>query len=210
MVYSSSKKFIYLAVPKTGSTTITRNLTNVDGFVRNKIVSPTGEISVREHAAAQEIIPLVGSAFWEEHYSCGFVRNPFSRVVSAYCFYRDGRAAVDVAEGRRKKLRTVGNVLLAKVLPFNVWLQFFRPSRYIDYLGSPSGKVLVDEVYRFENLATDYESMCNKVQISLTDLTQQNVTDHAAYTEFYNSYSRSVVEKYFKSDLDAFGYSYGD
>ena len=60
--------------------------------VKNVVRVDNEEICVPEHISALELRRRLGDKF-DEYTSFGFVRNPFSKLLSSYFFYRNGRAS---------------------------------------------------------------------------------------------------------------------
>ena len=60
--------------------------------VKNVVRVDNEEICVPEHISALELRRRLGDKF-DECTSFGFVRNPFSKLLSSYFFYRNGRAS---------------------------------------------------------------------------------------------------------------------
>lgn len=125
-------------------------------------------------------------------------------------FYKNGRAANDVLTFKRRGIRVIANVFLAKILPFKVWVKIFRPKLYLDYLSNATGEICVKEVFKFEEIDESYAKLSTRLGIYSDKLTKQNASKYKSYMDFYDEKSKAVVERYFKKDLEAFGYSFGD
>jgi len=210
MIFSQEKSFCYVAVPKTGSSSISKHLLNDTKTKRNMVLTDAGLVSVSEHVSAAELIHIMGKDAWKELYSCGFVRNPFSRTVSAYHFYRTGRAASLGRRLQRFNPKASVNVILAKLLPFTLWIRLYRPRQYFDYLSDGCDEIAVSEVFRFEEIETAFGRLTDRLGLDPVPLTRQNTTVHQSYTAYFNERARQQVEKVFAKDIRHFGYSFGD
>lgn len=210
MIYSQKKSFCFLALPKTGSSSISKHLLAEQTARRNEVPSIAGPRSVGEHASAREIIKIVGEDAWAELYTFGFVRNPFCRAVSAYHFYRSGRAASWERRIRNPSVTATANVILTKLLPFHLWVRFFRAAQYTDYLTNSEGELAVTEVFRFEEIETAFARLTKQLGLKEEKLTKQNTTNHGSYTTYYERKAREQIEKNFAKDLSLFGYRFGD
>ena len=84
------------------------------------------------------------------------------------------------------------------------WTQF-------EYLTDDNGKVLVDFVGRYENLAQDFYEVVGTIGVPLMILPKRNITKdkvHDSYRECYSPTSRHLVERKYKRDLEHFGYEF--
>ena len=99
MIISHKHKFIYISVPKTGTSSV------IDAFMRNfkvqtknikkGIFSPLyfDRKTVNKHITALELREVVGDEIWNSYFKFSFVRNPWDLIVSQYFFYkRKGQA----------------------------------------------------------------------------------------------------------------------
>ena len=127
MVISEKNKYCFVAVPKPGTTAITKQLRKDPSALRGRVVVRDKEVFVNKHATAREIVNVIGQIRWENLYLFAFVRNPWDRVVSAYFYYRSGRAAETVLKGKHKKpkpsktnVSSICKLLLAKLLRFSL------------------------------------------------------------------------------------------
>jgi hypothetical protein len=152
-------------------------------------------------------------------------RNPFDRVVSEY-FYRRRRflggeknphlsnlgKSFDewvISTFRDGEYRTRA-YFEANSVPYNranmigdclIW--FLPQTRWIC---GEEGAVLVDEILRYETLDEDWEQFAMKYGIGKA-LTHHNASNRERdYNAYYSPRSREVVQEYFASDFDAFGY----
>lgn len=76
------------------------------------------------------------------------------------------------------------------------------------WLSDGDGACLVEETLRDETLAQDWKRFAERHGIN-EPLVRQNVSNREKdYRACYTGRSRDVVEGYFKSDLEAFGYTF--
>lgn len=209
MIYSSKHNFCFVAVPKTGTSSISKYLSSLDGIERNIFPDAEGGATViNEHDPVRKIVKVMGEEKWESLFTFGGVRNPWSRVVSAYHFYRHGRAAKRVMAFRQPHPVAIANVLLAKLLPFSLWVRLYRTRTYLSYLVDERGQLAVDAVLKQESLNQDFSKVCEMIGVPPVDLPVENKSAHADYREYFNDSTRAVVARYFKEDIEAFGYEF--
>lgn len=215
MVISEENSYCFIAVPKTGTTSITAQLRKDSTSQRGQVVVDGVAVPIGEHITAQGLIDIIGRDRWSRLYSFGFVRNPWDRVVSAYFYYRNGRAAETVLKGKYKKLKqsktklkTVLQVLLANLLPFSIWVYFYRARPYADFLTDKTGDIVVSDVFSFEDIEGGFNNACKKLGLEGLELKKLNVTKHEKYQKYYTKTSQLIVASRFKQDIELFGYKF--
>jgi hypothetical protein len=208
MLLSETHKTIYIAVPKTGTSSISEPLEKYNHIYRNRIPVNGAFISLEnEHANALEIRKCLGEKFGG-YKKIAFVRNPWSKVVSAYFFYSKGRASRRIWMPGRVPFRTMVNVLLAKILPFKIWVRVHPLKPCADYLCDEDGELIVDTVFKFEDLEEGYENLCEAFGVEVTPLAKKNQSGHAGYKAYYDEKTCKYIEKRFERDVKLFDYSY--
>ncbi|MGJ8662385.1 MAG: sulfotransferase family 2 domain-containing protein [Marinicella sp.] len=157
-----------------------------------------------EHLTALEKIDEVGEETWQQKFTFSFVRNPFDKVFSHY----------------RYRVKTNQTNLKKNPLSFSDWVRLSYGEQVPYYYDNPrmfmpqcqwlcdqSGSIIVDKVYRFENLSTDFKALSEKfnLKVSLPHLKASKKVD---YTPHYDLETRDIVEQRFKQDLLAFNYKF--
>jgi thiol-disulfide isomerase/thioredoxin len=121
MIISKEKKFIYLAVPKTGTTSVQKYLLENDKTATKNSVEINGKYhKFGEHMTALKIKSLLGVNY-QNFIIIGFVRHPYGRIVSSYFFYKKG--GKEAWRGKQEQ-RSLGDKLRIKsteILPFKIW-----------------------------------------------------------------------------------------
>lgn len=208
MVYSEKYKLLFVSVPKTGTTSLTAALVERLEGRRNQICKEGEWLDIGEHWTLAQIAEVVGWDFLEKVYVVGGVRNPWDRLVSSYNFYKNGRAARLVASGKQRNPITVLNVMLAKLLPFNLWLRLYRTGTCFSYLCDASGELRADFVLRVECMNEDVEGLCKKINLTPFEPSVSNASKHKPYREYYTPSSQEVVFQRFRSDVENFNYKF--
>lgn len=207
MLISDSKKFIFIAVPKTGTSSISAALEPVADIQRNSLVVNGSLYKVPEHIRAVELKAILGDQ-WDEFYKVGFVRNPWAKSVSAYHFYRNGRASSHVWIRERFKSKMLANVVLAKILPFKYWIRLHPLKSCSYYLCDESGKMLVNDFFKMEDLSDAFGRLCAKIEVDRMPLGISNRSNHRPYQDYFSKSLGIYVEQRFKEDIHRFGYSF--
>ena len=208
MVYSEKYKLLFVSVPKTGTTSLTASLVErLDGR-RNQVFKGNTWLSVGEHWTLAQIAEVVGWELLEDVHIVGGVRNPWDRLVSSYNFYKNGRASKLVLSGKQRNSMAVFNVIMAKLLPFEIWLRFYRTGNCFDYLCDSSGKLRADTVIRIENMNDDVEALCQKLGVDSFEPAVANASTRKPYREYYSSKAQNMVAGRFRADLENFDYEF--
>lgn len=221
MLLSHPKKFIYLKTTKTGGTSVEIFLepycrpegSGKPEHYQNAIVSDAGVVGYRgkqpqgqtwwNHMPGEDVRKLVGDKIWGEYHKFCIVRNPFDRVVSQWWMFMPeefrARAAADM--GFTKSL-------------FSKWVeagQGLPIDRQVYLIG---GEPCTDRILRYENLKPELAALCKDLKLDADVATLGTYKSEfrarpESYSAYYTPSARSVVEKVFRYELDAFGYSFG-
>lgn len=200
---STTHNFLFVHVPKTAGNSIQRNLVRFstdsivkkaahhDGLEMFEIESPN--LNVHKHSTALEYRKQIsGSDFDALHKACG-VRNPWDRCISHYFSPYRGEVAWDACDFK--------NFVNKNVKPLKHYIQLSDGDRH--YFSN------IDSFIRFENLQSDFQKFCQRVNISDTQIEHRNQSSRAHYREYYesNELIDFVAEK-FAEEIEYFRYSF--
>ena len=201
MRISHKHKFIFFAIPKTGSTTIRKCL---------DIYSDVIAIGDVESPLYWHVKPPVLKKYfeeqhwnWNEYFKFAFVRNPWDHVVSMYAY--------------RSRLGKAGSFYMNNPEMFQ-WLREATPYNFKKYLKHRpycTGKQIFytdgcDFVGKLENLQQDFNTVCDRIGIPRQQLPHRNMTEHKHYTEYYDDETRDIITTIYKEEIQKFGYVYGE
>jgi hypothetical protein len=136
--------------------------------------------------------------------SMAVVRNPYDRLHSIYEFYTTSTKNRDVIP------RTL--TFERFVLDFDRdW--FERGGQFTTchhFVSDERGRVIATDVLRFEHLRDEYASFCRKYGIvnNLVDMNKNQHKQPVDRAQLYTPAMRAVVERVYRADFEAFGYSY--
>lgn len=196
MRISHKHKFIFVAVPKTGTTSIEAKLDAINA------VEPSSNPKhiTLENLKAETDINL------DSYFSFAFCRNPWNRHLSLYKFYKksikkwDKHLPPQYAKHYQLYTNLVGSYEsfndFVKGRPQFTELQTHWLSKNIDFMG------------RIENIQSDFDIICDKTGINRLKLDHLNKSNSADYREIYNDKSIDIVSKSYKKDIDYLGYKF--
>jgi len=191
--YPDRHQCVFIHVPKTAGTSVVKALFGVDS----------------RHVPCVEYEKANPRKF-TQYFKFAFVRNPWSRLYSAYTFLkRGGINEVDQAwaasnlAGIDSFEQFVLEWLDAEAM--TSWVHFMPQHHFIT---DSSGKVAMDFIGRMENINADFGYICQRLGISATLPALNKSTQHP-YTQAYTSAMRDKVGELYKQDAVLFGYDFG-
>jgi hypothetical protein len=208
MIVSHRHRFIFAAVPKTGTHAVRRalrehmgdeDLEQVGLFIDKRF--PWEDLAAIRHGhlSLRQVRPYVGEEAFAGYLKFAFVRNPFDRFVS-YCAFmlRDG----DVFQRRP---RDVMRHFLFQQPPEQHIL--FQPQASL--LVDEDGKTLLtDQFGRVEDMQASYDSLCARIGIPSRPLDRVNGTKREDYRIYYDQELIDGVAARYAQDIDLFGYTF--
>jgi hypothetical protein len=217
MLISHEHKFIFVHVPRTGGTSVEKSLGLAVGISDWKLQNGTPQqhltsddltatsfvatstVRGMKHATAREIRAHVGEDIWSTYFKFAVVRNPLDRTLSVYLKnLKAERFNVVRPLARTKLVFNTALRLKYQLLGKNADLQ-------ADFL-CESGKLIVDEVIRFEHLAEDYARIATQFGLDPALSNNNDGTRHNHYLSYYKSSTRKLVERVKLPDFQLFGY----
>jgi len=148
--------------------------------------------------SAEEIKRLVGKKTWNSYYKFCFERNPYDRVISMYYWFF-GRNQKKI-----KPLLTLSDFLETKV-PLNY-------KRKGIGLYTIEGKVVADQICKFENLKEELEEI--RLHLGIPDkLELPNAKsgfrkDKRHYRDVLTDKERAKIAEIFAEEIELFDYEF--
>ena len=207
MIVSHTHRFIFFAVPRTGTHStreVLRPHLSADDweqqFLTGQHLSPISEIANlgHGHITVKEIQRHIEHETFNAYYKFAVVRNPFDRFVSVCAFLNR-----DNPEFHEQPLTWMKAALnrprfLSRIL--------VRPQ--IRQLLDDNDKIAMDYVGRYESLDESTEKIFTDIGLPAQHLGQHNASEHADYQQYYDDELRRMVGELYAGDLKAFGYEY--
>ena len=207
MIISHQHRFVFVAVPKTGTHSVrqalrehmsTDDLEQVGLFVHKQF--PMQELAAIRHGhlSLRQVRPHLGEDAFASYFKFAFVRNPFDRFVS-YCAFmtRDNGAFA-------ARPRQVMHEILFKMRPLDHIL--FQPQHAL--LVGDDGGLLTDDVGRVEQMQESYDRMCARIGIPSRALAKVNASSRGDYRQYYDTPLAEGVAALYRRDLELFGYEF--
>lgn len=202
MLLSLSHNFLFVHVPKTGGSSIRHALTpysvpkNEGVFRRFSSNLPLPEnpqkVRLRTHDTAAWARLKLGAETFEKLHSFAVVRNPYTRAISYFEYLRQNQ--------KHPQNRAVQNMSFEKYLLWGG--QKAMQSRH---LCDGKGHLLIDRILRFENMAEEFQSVCNDIGVSV-DLPRINTSSKMPLTKYLTPRACELIEQIYAQDFDLFDY----
>ena len=206
MIVSTLHKFVFAAIPKTGTHAVRQalrehlgpqDMEQVGLFVQKKFPVPALAQLGHGHITLEQLRPYVQPEAWASFFKFAFVRNPFDRFIS-YCAFitRDG------GEFDRDPQAVMRDVLADPPLDHVL----FQPQH--SFVADPSGALLTDYVGRVEQMQASYDEIAARIGIPTATLERINTTNRRNYRDYYDAPLIEGVAKVYARDLEYFSYEY--
>jgi Sulfotransferase family len=185
------KGVTFVAIPKNASTSIGCWLH--DNFLRQITYPKVGGI----HAS----LPMIENA---TPITCAVVRNPWSRVVSAWAYEKKNPLKRFHQRGPLKPELPSFDDFVRNLNKYSLieraWFTWATPQK--EWI--PNG---VTYLLRFETLEEDFKKIQNLFGCS-APLKLVNTSDHEDYRTYYTPETQAIVADIFKDDIELFGYEF--
>jgi hypothetical protein len=206
LIISHKHKFVFFAVPKTGTHAIRQALSphlgpddweQQDLFERKRLPIPALAQLRHGHISVRQLQPLLPREQWERYFKFAFVRNPFDRFVSTCFFLRRNQPGMEqhATAFMKQAIRTPRFRQRILVQPQSVLLT------------DASGDVALDYVGRFEDLQQSCNEAFGRIGLPEPDLKRRNASKHGASESYYDDELRRAVADYYRADFENFGYN---
>lgn len=206
MIISFAHKFIFAAVPKTGTHAVRQALREHLGpedieqvrlFTEKKFPMPALAALQHGHLSLDQVRPFLPAEQFADFFKFAFVRNPFDRFVS-YCAFMTRFQGQFAADPHRVMRSHIANPPWHKIL--------FQPQS--SFLTDATGKLLTDYLGRVENMQESYDEIAERIGISSAQLDKVNASSRGDYRSYYTPDLVEGVTKLYARDLELFGYEF--
>ncbi len=207
MIISHAHKFIFFAVPKTGTHAvrqILRTHLSKDDWEQQMLTGnqklPIPEIAEigHGHITVREIRPYLSQEIWNEYHKFAFIRNPFDRFISVCAFLNRENPAFAKSPLAWMKEALSRPRFRERVLVREQFEQLCNEEREIG----------VDSVCRYENLQESLDAVLGKLSLPSSPLSVLNSSEHRVYSEYYDEELKGLVQALYSTDIDEFNYAF--
>jgi hypothetical protein len=207
MLISYHKRFLFVHIFKTAGTSITDSLARF--CYRPESTRPSNwraflstnwrkihRKPIRKHAIASEIRASIDREIFNSIFKFTFVRNPWDWQVSLYHYILDHPENQGYDE--TMKMGSFRSFVFSREKS-----GFTQTGCLVD----EAGNLLVDFVGRFENLESDFATICRNVGIS-AKLPHINKSDRMGYRDYYDAETQDLTARLYARDIERFGYTF--
>lgn len=207
MIVSHLHRYLFVAMPKTGTHSVRQalrehlgpdDIEQVGLFVNKRF--PFDEIAQLQHGhlSVRQVRPYLGDAVCDEYFKFTFVRNPFDRFVSYCAFMTRQQGAFD-----RDPQGTMRRILF-ELRPMDH--VHFQPQYTL--LTNDAGALEMDFIGRVERMQDDYDAICARIGIPSRPLDRVNSSRRGDYRQYYDRALMEGVAALYRGDLERFGYTF--
>jgi len=205
MIISHQHRFVFAAVPKTGTHSVRQalrehmggeDLEQVGLFVNKRF--PFEELAKMQHGhiSLQQVRPFLGEETFASYFKFAFVRNPFDRFVS-YCAFM-----MRENDLFSKNPAAVMRHILFERRPVEHLLFWPQHTFVVD----DEGRLLADQIGRVEEMQVSYDEICRRIGIPTASLEQVNTSRRGSYRDYYDQQLIDGVAELYRRDLERVGY----
>ncbi len=205
MIISHKHRFIFAAIPKTGTHSVRRalrahmsadDLEQVGLFVQKAF--PFEELAAIKHGhiTLSQIRPFVGEDAFASYLKFAFVRHPLDRFVS-YCSFMTR----DTGAFARDPAAVMSHVLDHPPLQHIL----FAPQHI--FVTDKNGALLADTVGRVEDMQASYDTIAARLGLPGAELERANSSQRGDYRAYYTPSLVERVTQLYQRDFELFGYS---
>jgi hypothetical protein len=206
MIISALHKFIFVAIPKTGTHSVRQalrahmgpqDLEQVGLFVQKKFPIPELAQLRHGHLSLAQVRPFLRPEEFDAFFKFAFVRNPFDRFVS-YCAFMTRQSGEFERDPKAVMSHFIANPPWPHIL--------FQPQH--SFVADAEGKLLSDDVGRVEEMQASYDRIAARIGIPTATLDKVNSSSRRNYRDYYDQALIDGVAKLYARDLEYFGYEF--
>jgi hypothetical protein len=206
VIISPNHKYVFVAVPKTGTHAVRQalrphmgagDMEQVGLFVKRQF--PIADLAKvgHGHISLEQLRKFMDPAKFAEYFKFAFVRNPFDRFIS-YCSFITRERGAFKTDPQKVMRRVLANPPSEHVL--------FWPQN--TFLVDGEGKLLTDYIGRVETMQQSFEFIASKIGVPAVQLQKVNATERSAYRDYYDQELIDGVAKLYADDLRLFEYDF--
>ena len=206
MIVSFRHKFIFAAIPKTGTHAVRQalrahlgpeDIEQVGLFVQRKFPMPELAALQHGHLSLEQVRPFIRPEQFDSFFKFAFVRNPFDRFIS-YCAFMTRV---------RGELESRPHQVMQHYIDHPQWKHVLFQPQY-SFVADGGGNLLSDYVGRVEQMQQSYDEIARRIGIESAELGRVNATKRRDYRDYYTPALVDGVAALYARDLELFGYEF--
>ena len=206
MIVSHRHRFIFFAVPRTGTHAVRDALRHCLGDEDWQQQSLTEQVRLpvpalahvgHGHLTLRQVRANLPETLGRDYFKFAFVRNPYDRFVSVCA----------MLNRRNPDYRERETAFMKRAIQVGRFQQraLVRPQR--DMLVDEAGELGMDFIGRYESLQQSFAEACRRIGIPEQRLAQSNATDHRDYATYYDDELLRLVTDFYRPDFNSFDYA---
>lgn len=206
---SKTNNFIFIHIKKSAGNSLTERLlqycedkkkTKIDKFDGLESVELENSYGLKKHATCQDWVDKIGAATFSDYFVFTVIRNPWDRMISHFIHQRKWKFNTDDFDP----------------LKFEEWLEAIPTAEQYIFYANPKTTVFfkqpalpgINYYLRFENLADDWQTLCNLLGLAHQPLEHRNRGDHLDYRTYYTEKSYQKVWNRCRWEIEFFQYRF--
>lgn len=189
---------IFIHIPKTGGKSIFKSIYKVD------MHDSFG------HAGIKAYLSIFSKTTFDKYFKFAFVRNPWDRLYSGYCFAKQG--GFDFETDRQLKA-AIGDMdfecfvknWLPKQQIMDDWI-IFKPQ--YTFICGDNNELLIDRFCYFEEMEKEYRYLQNYFNKNIELIHINESKKNKSYLNVYDEEMKKIVEDIYLLDIKLFGYDF--
>ena len=206
MIVSHRHRFVFFAVPRTGTHAVRAALRAFLGDEDWQQQSLTEQVRLPVPALAQaghghltlrQVRAHLPETVWRDYFKFAIVRNPYDRFVSVCAMLNRRNPDYPGRESAFMKRAIRVRRFQQRAL--------VRPQG--DMLVDETGELGMDFIGRYESLQQSFGEACRRIGIPEQPLARSNATDHRDYATYYDDELLRLVTDFYRPDFSSFDYA---
>lgn len=195
-IIDHDNRLIYIAIPKTGTTSTSAFLEDI--ISANSIVvksNTANDIGLCKHSTAKTISSIIEN--YSDYHSIAVIRNPYDWYVSWFTYRQRDAAGFS-----------------SKNMSFENYLKEEPMDELLSWICDDNGNIIVDSIIKYEDgIEDEMNNVISKIikKEKFPKMKRENVSEkrkHFDYKLYYNDKTKKIVEKLQSETIRKFGYKF--